>query len=53
MSRFSARFSKEEYEELVQLSKKKERSINDLIREAVRQYVEQSNKTSKPDKSGG
>ncbi len=40
MSRFSARFSKQEYEELVKLSKQKERSMNDLIREAVRQYIE-------------
>ncbi len=40
MSRFSARFSKQEYEDLVRLSKQKERSINEIIREAVRQYVE-------------
>ncbi|WP_083630294.1 ribbon-helix-helix protein, CopG family [Scytonema sp. HK-05] len=44
MSRFSARFSKEEYEELVKLSKQKERSINELIREAVRQYIEKETK---------
>ncbi|WP_081402976.1 ribbon-helix-helix protein, CopG family [Scytonema hofmannii] len=40
MTRFSARFSEKEYEDLVKLSKQKERSINEVIREAVRQYVE-------------
>ncbi|WP_414587855.1 ribbon-helix-helix protein, CopG family [Scytonema sp. PCC 10023] len=44
MSRFSARFSKQEYEELVKLSKRKERSMNELIREAVRLYIEKETK---------
>ncbi len=48
MSRFSARFSKEEYESLAKLSKQKERSINELIREAVRQYVERETSSLKP-----
>ncbi len=44
MGRFSARFSKEEYEELVRLSKRKQRSMNHLITEAVRQYIERETK---------
>ncbi len=40
MKRVSVRFADKEHEDLVFLSKQTERSINELVREAVRKYVE-------------
>jgi len=40
MKRISIRFADKEHDELSALSKEMERSINDLVREAVRQYIE-------------
>lgn len=40
MKRVSVRFADKEHELLVNLSEQVERSINDLIREAVRKYME-------------
>jgi predicted HicB family RNase H-like nuclease len=39
MKRVSVRFADKEHEDLALLSEEKERSLNDLIREAVRQYL--------------
>lgn len=39
MKRISVRFADKEYEDLVKLGSQLERSLNDLIREAVRQHV--------------
>ncbi len=40
MKRVSVRFADQEHEGLAALSEQTERSLNDLIREAVRQYLE-------------
>ncbi|MCY7277365.1 MAG: ribbon-helix-helix protein, CopG family [Phormidesmis sp. CAN_BIN44] len=40
MKRVSVRFADKEHEDLANLSKQLERSLNDLIRESVRQYIE-------------
>lgn len=39
MQRFSLRISDEEYNSLKKHSEKKERSVNELIREAIREYL--------------
>lgn len=39
MQRLNIRLSDKEYENLVKLSKLTERSMNDLVREAIRQYT--------------
>ena len=39
MKRVSVRFADKEHEDLVELGEQTERSMNDLIREAVRQYL--------------
>ena len=39
MQRLNVRLSDKEYEDLVKLSKLTERSMNDLVREAIRQYA--------------
>ena len=40
MQRYNLRLSDFEYEELKKTSTKTERSMNDLIREALREYLE-------------
>ncbi len=40
MQRYNLRLSDKEYEELKKISAQTERSINDLIREAIREFVE-------------
>ncbi|NJR48903.1 MAG: ribbon-helix-helix protein, CopG family [Leptolyngbyaceae cyanobacterium CSU_1_3] len=40
MKRISVRFADKEHEDLEKLSQQLERSMNDLIREAVRKYVQ-------------
>ncbi len=44
MQKLTVRFSDKEYQDLTQISQKTERSLNDLVREAVRQYVEKETK---------
>ncbi len=39
MMRISLRLSDKEYEDLAKISKKTERSLNDLVREAIRQFT--------------
>ncbi|MBI1240574.1 ribbon-helix-helix domain-containing protein [Umezakia ovalisporum] len=41
MQRYNLRLSDKEYEGLKQKSSETERSINDLIREAIREYLKQ------------
>jgi predicted HicB family RNase H-like nuclease len=41
MQKLTVRFSGSEHQGLVKLSKKEERSLNDLVREAVRKYLEE------------
>jgi predicted HicB family RNase H-like nuclease len=40
MKKLTVRFADKEYEDLSMLAQHKERSLNDLVREAVRQYVQ-------------
>ncbi|MFB2767887.1 ribbon-helix-helix protein, CopG family [Pelatocladus sp. BLCC-F211] len=40
MQKLTVRFSDKEHQDLTKLSQKTERSLNDLVREAVRQYIE-------------
>ncbi len=40
MQRYNLRLSDAEYEGMKEISSKTERSINDLIREAIREYAE-------------
>jgi predicted DNA-binding protein len=40
MQRYNLRLSDKEYEDLKKMSAQTERSINDLIREAIRGFVE-------------
>ncbi|WP_414581257.1 ribbon-helix-helix protein, CopG family [Scytonema sp. PCC 10023] len=40
MQKLTVRFSDKEHQDLTKLSQNTERSLNDLIREAVRQYIE-------------
>jgi len=42
MKQVSVRFADKEHEDLALLSQQLERSLNDVIREAVRQYVERN-----------
>ncbi len=42
MMRVSLRLSDKEYEDLAKLSKMTERSLNELIRQAIRQFIEQA-----------
>ena len=42
MQRMNLRLSDQEYEDLVKLSKETERSLNDLVREAIRQFTAKS-----------
>jgi predicted DNA-binding protein len=44
MQRYNLRLSDKEYEELKKISAQTERSINDLIREAIRDFVEKETK---------
>jgi predicted transcriptional regulator len=44
MQQRTVRFSDQEHQDLTKLSLKTERSLNDLIREAIRQYVERETK---------
>ncbi len=44
MQKLTVRFSDKEYQDLTRLSQKAERSLNDLIREAIRQYMEKETK---------
>ena len=44
MQKLTVRFSDKEHQDLTNLSHKTERSLNDLIREAVRQFVEKETK---------
>ncbi len=44
MQRYNLRLSDKEYEELKKISAQTERSINDLIREAIREFVEKETK---------
>lgn len=46
MQRYNLRLSDKEYEALKQLSEQTERSINELIREAIRKYVEVEKETT-------
>jgi predicted transcriptional regulator len=45
MKKLTVRFADQEYEGLSQLAQNKERSLNDLVREAVRQYIERETKS--------
>ncbi|MBW4447118.1 MAG: ribbon-helix-helix protein, CopG family [Spirirestis rafaelensis WJT71-NPBG6] len=40
MQRYNLRLADKEYEDLKKISEQTERSINDLIREAIRNFVE-------------
>ncbi|HEY9871983.1 MAG TPA: ribbon-helix-helix domain-containing protein [Candidatus Obscuribacterales bacterium] len=40
MKRVTARFSDKEHQGLLQLANQSERSMNDVIRDAVRQYLQ-------------
>ncbi len=40
MQRYNLRLSDQEYERLKKIAQETERSINDLIREAIRQYAD-------------
>jgi predicted DNA-binding protein len=44
MQRYNLRLSDKEYEDLKKMSAQTERSINDLIREAIRGFVEKETK---------
>ncbi|MBW4501071.1 MAG: ribbon-helix-helix domain-containing protein [Scytonema hyalinum WJT4-NPBG1] len=44
MQRYNLRLSDKEYEDLKKMSAQTERSINDLIREAIREFVERETK---------
>ncbi|WP_445214834.1 ribbon-helix-helix protein, CopG family [Brasilonema sp. UFV-L1] len=44
MQRYNLRLSDKEYEDLKKISVSTERSINDLIREAIREYIERETK---------
>jgi predicted DNA-binding protein len=44
MQRYNLRLSDKEYEDLKKMSAQTERSINDLIREAIREFVETETK---------
>ncbi len=44
MQKLTVRFSDKEYQDLARLSQKTERSLNDLVRESVRQYTEKETK---------
>jgi predicted DNA-binding protein len=44
MERYNLRLSDKEYEDLKKMSAQTERSINDLIREAIREFVERETK---------
>ncbi|MEC4803216.1 MAG: ribbon-helix-helix protein, CopG family [Jaaginema sp. PMC 1080.18] len=48
MKAFAARLSDTEYEGLVKLGEVQERSINALLREAVRQYLERQQESRPP-----
>ena len=45
MKKLTVRFADGEYEGLRQLAQSKERSLNDLVREAVRKYLETETKS--------
>ncbi|MBW4585218.1 ribbon-helix-helix protein, CopG family [Aetokthonos hydrillicola Thurmond2011] len=42
MQRLSTRLSDKEYEDLVKLSQQTERSLNDLVREAIRKFIQET-----------
>jgi predicted transcriptional regulator len=44
MQKLTVRFSDKEYQDLSKISQKTERSFNELVREAVRQYIEKETK---------
>jgi len=44
MQKLTVRFSDEEYENLTKIVQQKERSFNELVREAVREYVKRESK---------
>jgi predicted transcriptional regulator len=44
MQKLTVRFSDKEYQELTKLSQEMERSLNELVRESVRQYVQRETK---------
>lgn len=46
MQRYNLRLSDKEYEALKKLSAQNERSINELIREAIRQYAQVEKETT-------
>ena len=48
MRQFAARLSNAEYEGIAQLGEAQERSMNALLREAVRQYLERQQEKSRP-----
>jgi predicted DNA-binding protein len=47
MQRYNLRLSDKEYEDMKKMSALTERSINDLIREAIREYVEKKERETK------
>ncbi|BAY47208.1 hypothetical protein SAMD00079811_48250 [Scytonema sp. HK-05] len=47
MQRYNLRLSDKEYEAIKRMSAVTERSINDLIREAIREYVEKKERETK------
>ncbi|GEM_PF-1272264 len=47
MQRYNLRLSDKEYEDMKKMSALTERSINDLIREAIREYVEKKERDTK------
>jgi predicted DNA-binding protein len=46
MQRLNIRLSAQEYEDLVKLAKLRERSMNDLAREAIRRHVDAQRDTA-------
>jgi predicted DNA-binding protein len=48
MRQVSIRFADAEHEKLAALSESLERSLNDLVREAVRQYIERQAAAENP-----
>jgi predicted transcriptional regulator len=44
MQKLTVRFSDEEYENLSKIAQQKERSFNELVREALREYVKRESK---------
>ena len=48
MKKLTVRLADHEYQDLSRLAQRKERSLNDLVREAVRLYAREGNNGLKP-----